>query len=255
MAKLIVFNFKMAPASIEEARLLFKIFNKFSKKIKNIKLIVVPPYIYLYDAKEKIGKECLLGAQDVFWFNRYAVTGEISPKMLKMLKSQYVILGHSERRELLAETNQIVNAKLKICLKEGIKPIICIGEKDRMGNDSVDCFPVKKIIFEQLNDIFQGTQIKKPSDLVIAYEPVWAIGKGKPQDLVEIEKMIDLIRFWLARRFSEKIAKTLPIIYGGSVNSQNILSILKLKQGAGVLVGGASANKNELTKILNQLIK
>lgn len=255
MRKLIIFNFKMAPASITEARLLFEIFNKFSKKIKNIKLIVVPPYIYLQEAKEKIGKECFLGAQDVFWFNRYAVTGEISPKMLKMIKSQYVILGHSERRELLGENNQIINAKIKSCLKEGIKPILCIGEKERKDNDSADCFSIKKIIFEQLNDIFQGTQIEKSSDLIIAYEPIWAIGKGKPQDLTEIEKMIELIRFWLARRFSEKIAKTLPIIYGGSVDGKNIISILKLKQGAGALVGGASANKNELTKILNQLIK
>ncbi len=255
MAKLIVFNFKMAPASIMEAKELFNIFNKYSKKIKNIKLIVTPPYIYLAEAKERIGSKCYLGAQDAFWFNRYAITGEISPKMLKSLKSQYVILGHSERREHLKETEEMINAKVKACLQDGLKPIVCIGEKERKNNDSAASFSVKKILFEQLNNIFQGIQIEKSSDLIIAYEPVWAIGTGKQQDLLEVQKIIDLIRFWLARRFSEDIAKNLPIIYGGSVNAQNIVSFLKLKESAGVLVGGASTKKNELTKILNKLIK
>jgi len=255
MAKLIVFNFKMAPASIAEARQLFKIFNKFSRKIKNIKLIVAPPFIYLTEAKEKMGADCFLGAQNVFWFDRYAVTGEISPKMLKSLKSQYVILGHSERREYLKETDVIINAKVKACLKDGLKPILCIGEKERKDKDSASSFSIKRILFEQLNHAFQGIQITKPSDLIIAYEPIWAIGGGKSQDLIEVQKTIALIHFWLARRFSEKIAKNLSIIYGGSVNARNILSFLELKESAGVLVGGASTNKNELTKILKKLIK
>jgi len=192
----------------------------------------VPPYIFLAEAKDELGKSCFLGAQNVFWFDRYSVTGEISPKMLKLLKSQYVIIGHSERREYLQETEAMINLKIKTCLKDDLKPILCIGEKERKDKDSSSSFPVKKILFEQLNHAFQGVQIKKPSDLIIS-----------------------LIRFWLARRFSEKLAKNLPIIYGGSVNAQNILSFLKLKEGAGVLVGGASTNKNELTKILKQLIK
>ena len=255
MEKLIIFNFKMAPSSLAEAKNVFQIFNKFSSKIKKHKLIIVPPYIFLAEAKEVLGKKCFLGAQNVFWFDRYSVTGEISPKMLKLLKSQYVIIGHSERREYLQETEVMINLKIKTCLKDGLKPILCIGEKERKGKDSSSSFSVKKILFEQLNHAFQGVQIKKSSDLVIAYEPIWAIGSGKSQDLVEVEKTISLIRFWLARRFSEKLAKNLPIIYGGSVNNQNILSFLKLKEGAGVLVGGASTNKNELIKILKQLIK
>ena len=255
MAKLIIFNFKMAPASLAEVKKIFQIFNKFSQKIKNNKLIVIPPYLYLVEAKEKIGDKCLLGAQNVFWLDRCAVTGEISPKMLKLLKLQYVIIGHSERREYLKETDEIINFKVKACLKDGLKPILCIGEKERKGKDSSSSFSVKKILFEQLNHAFQGVQIKKSSDLIIAYEPIWAIGSGEPQDLTEVQKTIALIRFWLARRFSEKLAKNLSIIYGGSINAQNILSFLKLKESAGVLVGGASTNKNELTKILKKLIK
>ncbi|MDD5760516.1 MAG: triose-phosphate isomerase [Candidatus Pacebacteria bacterium] len=253
MAKLIIFNFKMAPASLIEAREIFEIFNKFSKKIKSNKLVVAPPSVYLSEAKEKIGDKCFLGAQNVFWFNRYSMTGEISPKMLKSLKAQYVIIGHSERREYLKETDAMVNAKIKACLKDNLKPVLCVGEKERRDKDSASSISVKKILFEQLNHALQGLQIKKPSDLIIAYEPVWAIGSGKPQDLKEVEKIIALIRFWVARRFSEKLAKNLPIIYGGSINAQNILSFLDLKEGAGVLVGGASTNKNELIKILKKL--
>ncbi|MDD3098381.1 MAG: triose-phosphate isomerase [Candidatus Pacebacteria bacterium] len=255
MDKFIIFNFKMAPSSLAEAKKIFEIFNKFSLKIKKHKLVIVPPYVYLAEAKEIIGKNCFLGAQNVFWFDRYSVTGEISPKMLKLLKSQYVIIGHSERREYLQETEEMINLKLKTCLKSGLKPVLCIGEKERKENDSSSSFSVKKILFEQLNYAFRGIQITKSSDLIIAYEPIWAIGSGKPQDLLEVKKMISLIRFWLARRFSEKLAKSLSIIYGGSINAQNILSFLKIKEGAGVLVGGASTNKNELIKILKQLIK
>ncbi|MFA5360412.1 MAG: triose-phosphate isomerase [Candidatus Paceibacterota bacterium] len=255
MAKLIIFNFKMAPASFVEAREIFEIFNKFSKKIKNNKLAVVPPHVYLTEAKKEIGDKCLLGAQNVFWLDRYSMTGEISPKMLKSLKVQYVIIGHSERREYLKETDAMINAKIKACLKNGLKPILCVGEKERRAEDSSSSISVKKILFEQLNHAFQGIQIKKSSDLMIAYEPIWAIGGNEPQDLKEVENIAALIRFWAARRFSEKLAKNLPIIYGGSINAQNILSFLGLKESAGVLVGGASTNKNELTKILKKLIK
>jgi triosephosphate isomerase len=255
MGKLIIFNFKMAPSSLAEAKKIFQIFNKFSSKIKKHKLVIVPPYIFLAEAKEDLGKNCFLGAQNVFWFDRHSVTGEISPKMLKLLKSQYAIIGHSERREYLQETEAMINLKIKTCLKDGLKPILCVGEKERKDKDCSSSFLVKKILFEQLNHAFQGVQIKKSSDLIIAYEPIWAIGSGKSQDLAEVEKTISLIRFWLARRFSEKLAKNLAIIYGGSVNSQNIISFLNLKESAGALVGGASTNRNELTKILKQLIK
>jgi len=253
MNKFIVFNFKMAPASLAEAKEIFEIFRSFSEKIKNNRLIVAPPYVYLAEARGKIGKKCYLGAQNVFWLDRYAMTGEISPKMLKFLKAQYVIIGHSERREYLNETEAMINAKLKACIKDGLRPILCVGEKERKGGDSFLSLAVKKTLFEQLNHAFQGLQIQNSRDLVIAYEPVWAIGRGKPQDLKETSEAIALIRFWAARRFSEKLAKNLPIIYGGSIDAQNILPFLNLKESAGVLVGGVSTNKNELIKILKKL--
>lgn len=256
MNKLIVFNFKMAPSSFAEAKEIFQIFKKFSQKVKPNKIIIAPPYVYLAEASNIFEKECFLGAQDVFWFNRNSATGEISPKMLKSFGVEYVIVGHSERREYFNETDEIINSKIKACLSSDLIPILCIGEKNRKKGDCSSSFRIKKILFEQLNYALRGVILKKSSDLIITYEPVWAISANQPKELEnpeEIEKTISLIRFWLARRFSEKIAKNIYILYGGSVNSQNISSFLSLKEIDGVLVGGASTNKADLTNLLKKL--
>jgi len=258
MNKFIVFNFKMAPGSLKGAKEIFLIFKKFLQKVKSSKVIIVPPYVYLAEASNTFQKECFLGAQDVFWFNRNSATGEISPKMLKSFGVKYVIIGHSERREYLNETNEIINYKIKACLGSGLIPILCVGEKDRKEGDSSLSFPIKKILFEQLNYALRGIILKNSSDLVIAYEPIWAISNNEPkkiEDPEEIEKTISLIRFWIARRFSEEIAENLHILYGGSVNSQNIFSFLAFKEINGVLIGAASTNKIELTKLFKKIIK
>ncbi len=258
MNKSIVFNFKMAPASLMEAKEIFRIFKKFSEKVKSSKIIIAPPYIYLAEASDIFQKEFALGAQDVFWFNRNSATGEISPKMLKSLGVEYIIVGHSERREYFNETNEIINSKIKACLSNNLTPILCVGEKDRKKKDSSLSFRIKKILFEQLNYALRGVIITNPSDLIITYEPVWAISVNQPKELEdpkEIEKTISLIRFWLARRFSEKIAKNIHILYGGSVDSQNISSFLSLKEINGVLVGRMSTNKIGLKKLFTKIIK
>ncbi len=258
MNKFIVFNFKMAPSSLTEAEEIFKIFKKFSQKVKPNKIIIVPPYVYLAEASNIFEKECSLGAQDVFWFNRNSATGEISPKMLKSFGVEYVIIGHSERREYFNETNEIINSKIKACLSNNLTPIFCVGEKERKKNDSSSSFWIKKILFEQLNYALRGVILENSSDLIITYEPVWAISANQPKKLEnpeETEKIINLIRFWLARRFSEEIAKNIYILYGGSVDSQNIVSFLSLKEINGVLVGRASTNKVDLTKLFKKIIK
>jgi len=258
MNKFIVFNFKMAPSSLVEAKEIFKIFKKFSGRVKSNKIIIAPPFTYLAEASGAFTKECFLGAQDVFWFNRNSATGEISPKMLKSFGVEYVIVGHSERREYFNETDEIINFKMKACLSSGLTPILCIGEKERKKKDSSVSFRIKKILFEQLNYALRGIILKKPSDLIIAYEPVWAISANEPkrlESIEETEKTISLIRFWLARRFSEEIAKDMRILYGGSVNSQNISSFLSSKGINGVLVGGTSTNKVDLTNLFKRIIK
>jgi len=258
MNKFIVFNFKMAPGSLKDAKEIFFIFKKFLQKVGSSKVIIVPPYVYLAEASSIFEKECSLGAQDMFWFNRNSATGEISPKMLKSFGVKYVIIGHSERREYFNETDETINLKIKACLSSNLIPILCIGEKDRKKEDNSSSFQIKKILFEQLNYALRGIILKDSSDLVIAYEPIWAISANEPRKLEnseEIEKTISLIRFWVARRFSEKIAENLHILYGGSVNSNNILSFLSSKEINGVLVGGASTNKIELTKFFKKIIK
>lgn len=255
MNKFIVFNFKMAPSSLAEAKEIFKIFKKFSEKVKSNKIIIAPPFTYLAEASDIFKKECFLGAQDVFWFNRNSATGEISSKMLKSFGVEYVIIGHSERREYFNETDETINLKIKACLSSDLIPILCIGEKDRKKKDSSISFRIKKILFEQLNYALRGVILKKPSDIIIAYEPIWAIGSDCPEDPEEVQKTIDLIRFWFARRFSEEMAKDMRILYGGSVNSQNILSFLSSKQINGVLVGRTSTNKADLINLLKRIIK
>lgn len=245
----------MAPASLTEAKRLFRIFKNFLQRIKAYKVIIAPPYIYLAQASDSFEKECYLGAQDIFWFNRNSVTGEISPKMLKSLGIKYVIIGHSERRAYFNETDEMINSKIKACLSNDLIPILCIGEKDRKKGEDCLSFRIKEILFRQLNYALRGISIKKLSNLIVAYEPIWAIGSDTPEEPEDTQKIIGLIRFWLARRFSERIAKNLPILYGGSVKSQNILSFLSLKEIDGVLVGGASINKIELTMLLKKITK
>ena len=258
MNKFIVFNFKMAPSSLAEAKEIFDIFKKFTQKVKPNQIIIAPPYVYLAEASDVFQNECSLAVQDVFWFNRNSATGEISPRMLKSFGVEYVIVGHSERREYFDETNEIINSKIKACLSNNLTPILCIGEKNRKNGDSSSSFRIKKILFEQLNYALRGVILKKSTDLVITYEPVWAISANQPkelEDLEETEKTISLIRFWLARRFSEEIAKNIHILYGGSVNSQNISSFLSLKEINGVLIGRTSTNKMDLKKLFKKIIK
>lgn len=205
----------MNPFSKKEAEELFK---AFDIKTKNI-VILCPPFTYLQK-----GNNYVLGAQNCFYKNEGAYTGEISPKMLKDLGCKYVIIGHSERREIFKEDNECINLKIKICLENKLKPILCIGEKLREDREQVLRAQLKGI-----ND----------KNIIIAYEPVWAIGTGKACELEDILSSYNLIK---------KIAKENKVLYGGSVNSINAKDIINITDG--VLVGGASINKKEFLKII-----
>ena len=215
MKKIIVGNFKMNPFSKKEAEELFK---AFDIKTKNI-VILCPSFTYLQK-----GNNYILGAQNCFYKNEGAYTGEISPKMLKDLGCKYVIIGHSERREIFKEDNECINLKIKICLENKLKPILCVGEK--LGEDR------KQVLRAQLKGI-------NNKNIIIAYEPVWAIGTGKACELEDILSSYNLIK---------KIAKENKVLYGGSVNSINAKDIINITDG--VLVGGASINKKEFLKII-----
>jgi len=206
MKPLIVANWKCNPDTLKEAKFLFD-------KVKNLGAVICPPFVYL----SSLGKG-VFGAQDVFWQAGGAYTGEISPAMLKNLGIKYVIVGHSERRKYQKETNEIIEKKLQAALAIGLKPILCVDKVSQLPRD------------------LQG--------LIIAYEPLFAIGTGKA---CSIEK---------AREMRIKIEKTagknIPILYGGSVNSSNAASYIKEAGFQGLLVGGASLKAVEFIDIVKK---
>ena len=219
MRPLIVANWKCNPITLAKAKLLFNSVKKGIKNVKNVEVVICPPFIYIpYLLKPKTYHlNPKFGAQDCFWEEKGAYTGEVSPKMLKDLGVEYVIIGHSERRAL-GETNEMINKKIRAALKSGLKPILCI---DKIS------------------------QIKKDlkTEIIIAYEPLFAIGTGKPCRPEKAKKIrASLIRF-----------KT--VLYGGSVNSENAKDYIEKAGFQGLLVGGASLNPKEFIQIVKNVSK
>ena len=245
--KLVVANWKMAPESLKEAQDLFRSY--LDLELKNVDLIVAPPFDYTEKLTEIPYKKSGIkfGAQDVFYENPSgAYTGEISAKMLKDADVKYVIVGHSERRRFLNESDQIVNKKMLASVKGGLVPVLCVGENVSVRNKGRKT--VENFIKSQLEKDLRG--IGKTAKLIVAYEPVWAIGTGNedaPQDALEI---IIFIKKLLVKNHKLKAVK---ILYGGSVDSQNIGNFLQYKDIDGALVGGSSVNKKEFAKLIKKI--
>ena len=236
----------MNPLTKKEAENIFSSILKNTSKVKKTEIVVCPPFIYLESLK-KIGRRISFGAQNIFWEPRGAYTGEISPNMLKNLGVEYIIIGHSERRHYLGETDEMINKKVKAALGSGLKVILCVGENlsiRRRGKKAVENF-IKNQLALDLKETKNYKLITK--NLIIAYEPVWAIGTGmpdKPENAIEIIKFIKKI---LNSKFQIPNSK---IIYGGSVDAKNIESFMRYKEIEGVLVGGASLKPEEIRKII-----
>ncbi len=242
----IIANWKCNPTTLTEAKRLFNSYS--SQKIKNnTQLIICPPFIYL-EALSRIAKKISIGAQDSFWEEKGAYTGQISPVMLKNLGVKYVILGHSERRKYASETDELINKKLKMALGVGLKAILCVGEtleEKKRGT-------MHNILSHQTHKALQGVNRKQIKNLIIAYEPIWAIGTGKAcsiQDAISAGLFIKRIIF---SRFGRKTADELVILYGGSVNSQNYAAYIKEAALRGLLIGGASLDAREFIKIIEE---
>ncbi len=250
---LIVANWKMNPADSAEAKTLFKAIKKETAKIKNVEIVICPPFTQLLFARLpatgcRLSANLKLGAQNCFWKDDGAYTGEISPKMLKNLGCNFVILGHSERREFLSETNQIVNKKIQAALKNRLKPIVCIGEKEWNVND-FDFEGIKTQILES----FEGIKKTNIQNIIIAYEPVWAIGSGQVPSENDIMKAVILIRRLFTEMYDQKIAQKLKILYGGSVNSRNAGNFISNAGINGFLIGKASLNAGEFVRIIKAI--
>jgi triosephosphate isomerase (TIM) len=253
--KLVVANFKMNLASKTEKDYWLSNFIKAEKKSEATKnaLILCPPAIFLDEFVKNINsKTTSFGAQNCFWEDKGSFTGEISPEMIKSLGGEFVILGHSERKRFLKETNEMINSKTKRVLKSGLSPIICVGENaEEKRNDQG-----LEIILNQLNSILEGINRGLINKIILCYEPVWAISANKPDHLPTINEIMGaklLIKKFLVEEYGVNIAKRVKIIYGGSADSKNINQVCLEPEMDGVLVGKASLIPNELIKIVTSL--
>jgi len=214
----------------------------------NVDIVICPPFISIAHVSEILKDTSIrAGAQNMYWEKSGAFTGEISPVMLRDAGCRYVILGHSERREYFKETDEDINKKIKSAFSYNLTPILCVGEKlnERESGQTL------KVIEKQVRKGLEGLKAEEVKDMVVAYEPVWAIGTGKtatPADANEVHKFI---RSTLKELFGEETANNIRIQYGGSVNGENVDSLMQEEDIDGALVGGASLTINAFMKIIN----
>lgn len=235
----VVANWKMHKTPSETESLLSEIIPglREMKAGAEVEVILAPPFTSLpLAARVLAGTGVALCAQDCHWSEEGPYTGEVSARMLAEIGCRFVILGHSERRELFAETNRRVNMKAASALFWGLTPIICVGEKE----DERASGHTEMVVEVQLKRCLSELKLDKGQRIMVAYEPVWAIGSGRTPTPPEVDEIHRLIRTELLATFGEERAATLPILYGGSVNPANAGPMLALDGVDGVLVGGAS---------------
>lgn len=214
--------------------------------IANVDKVICPPFVSLAEVKEIIkGSSIKLGAQNLYFEEEGAYTGEISPLMLSEL-CEFVIIGHSERRQYFHETNEVVNKKIKAALKVGLKPILCVGEK----LEENEAGRTGAVIAEQLK--FSLANVDSPKGLTVAYEPIWAIGTGRAATGQQANGTIGFIRQSLARLYNEAVSQKMRILYGGSVTADNVAEFMKQPEIDGALVGGASLKAEQFLSITKQ---
>ena len=242
---LIAGNWKMN-TTVSEAKKLVNEMLKALNQIENVEKVVCPPFISLAAVAEILkGSSIKLGAQNMYFKDKGAYTGEVSPLMLVDI-CEYIIIGHSERRQYFNETDEIINKKLKAALKYEIKPILCIGEKLEENEAGMTEEVVNRQLESALTDVFN------PSGTVIAYEPVWAIGSGRSANGEQANKTISLIRQRIADLYDKAAAQNIRILYGGSVTAENIAEFIKQTEIDGALVGGVSLKTEQFINIVRQ---
>lgn len=241
-------NWKMHK-TVAEALDLVRELRRGLLEVEGVEVVLCPPFIALAPVAELLKPTRIgLGAQNMFWEDQGAYTGEVSPLMLKDLV-QYVILGHSERRQYFGETDEGVNRKVQAALKHGLKPIICVGE----NLEENEAGRTNEVVERQLRSALRDIPAEQARTLVIAYEPVWAIGTGKPATGAGANAVIGLtVRGVLADLYGEEIAQAVRIQYGGSVNPKNIAEFMIQPEIDGALVGGASLKAPDFIAIVQE---
>ncbi|MCK5285715.1 MAG: triosephosphate isomerase [Candidatus Pacebacteria bacterium] len=249
MKKIVIANWKMNPQSLREAEDLFKNVKKKSSKLKKVKIIICPPAVYIERLRKLSEKTntTFLGAQDCFYREYGAWTGKLSPKMLRNVGADFVILGHSELKSL-GDTYDDINIKVKLALKNKLTPIICVGEENR-DNQGTYFSMIEKQILSALSGV--GSQFS--DKIIIAYEPIWAVGKDakkiiSPEELIQIVIFIKKI---LADKYGVEKIKKINILYGGSVNFRNVEELIQKSGVNGFLIGRDSLVYKNFNNILD----
>ncbi|MGE5197693.1 MAG: triose-phosphate isomerase [Deltaproteobacteria bacterium] len=219
----------------------------FSLEGRDIEIVLCPPFTALTEVSEVIADSNIrLGAQDMHWEDEGAFTGEISGKMLKDAGCAFTVIGHSERRQYFGETNETVNKKIKAALKYGLTPIVCVGETLGEREKGLTLDVLKDHVQNGLKEINAEDAIK----IVIAYEPVWAIGTGKTATPIQAQEAHKYIRGLLSKLYDKESAQDIRIQYGGSVKPENITELMKQPDIDGALVGGASLSVDSFARIV-----
>ncbi len=212
-----------------------------------VEVLICPPFTALATASAALkGSSIKLGAQNMHWERQGAFTGEIAAPMLLALGVEYVIIGHSERRHLMGEDDNQIRQKVKTALESGLKPILCVGETEKEREQGL----TEAVIEKQLAGALEGLESGKISDLIVAYEPVWAIGTGKAASTADAESAAASICRYFLSNFGEKKVVGLRIQYGGSVKADNIGPYMVLPSVQGALVGGASLEANTFSALI-----
>ena len=245
--KIVAANWKMNMTQAESARFV-ESFVRDAGEITDVEVVIIPPFTAIAKVTEGLGgaQNIKVGAQDMYWEKNGAFTGEISAALLRDLFVHYVVLGHSERRSLFGETDEVVNRKVRAALEAKLRPIVCIGEtleqRDK-GN-------VEKILATQLRGSLAGLTPKELQETVIAYEPVWAIGTGRNATPAQAQEAHAFIRHTLREIADETTAERIRIQYGGSVKPENARELMSQADIDGALVGGASLDPRSFSQIV-----
>ena len=244
--KVIAGNWKMNMLP-NEAMAFIEQLTPLVKDTKHEVILCVPYTDLFYSLLTAQGTNIKISAQNMHWEEKGAYTGEVSGKMLKSIQVEYVIIGHSERRQYFAETDETVNKKIKAALQNELKPIVCVGEtlEQREAGEA------QNIIRTQTKLALAGLSKQQMQNVMIAYEPIWAIGTGKTATSNDANEVIKAIRKQISELYGEEVAQNTIILYGGSVKPENSKELFSTSDIDGGLVGGASLNVEDFEKIIN----
>jgi triosephosphate isomerase len=247
--KILAANWKMNFTHVEAESYLHTFLGEIGE-VDDVEIVVIPPFTsipVLVQISEK-APFIRIGAQNMHWERSGAYTGEISPTMLRALFVKYVVIGHSERRSLFGETDETVNRKVHSALEAGLRPIVCVGETAAHRDNA----EVETVLKKQLELGLKDLSAKDAAEIVIAYEPVWAIGTGRTATPAQAEEAHHFIRSVLGRIFSPAVSERIRIQYGGSVKPENTQELMRQSDIDGALIGGASLEPHSFAKIIRQ---